>query len=216
MPKTINFFENSADNLHCLQACVKSVLSFYFPNQNFTDQEIDEETLQVGSWTWFPPAAVWLHDLGLKVELYSPMDFKRFVDEGEVYMKDIKGEGRFNFEKDRGVYDLLPEIQDASKQMIGAGLWRQEFLSREALAKELLDENTFAIGKTGHELLSGFMVPEPTSHYVVVIKEYSPGTWKIHDPGLPGIKNRKVPQTLPGGLEVLQEILLIKKGPRGN
>ena len=90
MPKIIPFFENLPDNTHCLQSCLKSVLAYYFPDRTFTAEEIDKQTIQTGGWSWLPPAVIWLHDLGLNVELYSLFDYSRFAEFGKEYMKDTK------------------------------------------------------------------------------------------------------------------------------
>lgn len=87
-------------------------------------------------------------------------------------------------------------------------LWRNKFLQPEVLQKALEDKNTFAVGKTVYEWLNGEYV-DGNSHYVLIIKEYSPGKWRVHDPGLPGIANRKVPQNI-NGQNIFGDILLVR------
>ena len=206
-PKTIPFFENSPDNLHCLQSCVKSLLSLYFPDRVFDDNEIDEKTIQEGWWTWLPPAVVWLHELGLDVRLYSSFDYRRFSQEGESYMKEFKTEEMYLKEKQNGAYDNLPLVQLAYQKMMSCDLLEQSQLSKENLEIELESEHTFAVGKTIHEWLDGR--PGLSSHYVVVIKKYAPGVWRVHDPGLPGRENRKIPQSF-NEYNIFGDVLLVK------
>lgn len=206
-PKTIPFFENSPDNFHCLQSCVKSLLSSYLPDRVFEDDEIDENTIQKGGWTWLPPAVVWLHELGLDVKLYSLFDYKRFSEEGEAYMKEFRSEEAYLKEKQNGAYDNAHLIQLSCQKMIGYCLWEQSQLSKENLEIELENESTFAVGKTLYEWLDGRQ--GNSSHYVTVIKKYAPGVWRAHDPGLPGKENRKIPQVF-SNQNIFGDILLVK------
>ena len=119
MAKIITFFENSHDNTHCLQSCIKSLLSFYFFNDVFTDKEIDTKTIHTGGWSsWLPPAVIWLNELGLNVKLYSEFDYERFINEGEKYVRELKGEDIFNHEKRNGSYQNISLIQEACSKIV--------------------------------------------------------------------------------------------------
>ncbi len=48
-----------------------------------------------------------------------------------------------------------------------------------------------AIGKTYQPWLSGIRDGQ-VAHYVVIIKNYSQTSWRIHDPGPPAIPDRKI------------------------
>ncbi len=208
MVKTIPFFENSSDNLRCLQACVRSLLSFYFPNKEFTLEEVDRRTLQFGTWSWLHPSALFLHDLGLTAELYSPFDYAAFGERGMEYLKDIWPAERIAYEEQHGGLKNLDLIQAAAKGAAEAGVLEKQAIGLEELRTRLEQPNTFAIGKTKYEWLAGLPVLPGTAHYVLLIKEYKPNTWRIHDPGYPGIENRKVPQTL-GPMNILSDVLVI-------
>jgi len=208
IPKIIKFFENSVDNVHCLQSCVKSLLCFYFPNRIFTDEEIDNETVQKGGWSWLTPAAIWLHRLGLNVTLYSKFNYEEFALGGEEYLKKIWDNDKFVNEQKNGSLKNILLIQKVTKELISADLWKNEELSIKNLKSELGNKNTFAIGKTIYEWLNGQDILG-TPHYVLVKKEYAPGIWSINDPGLPGIENRKIQQTI-GTRSILLDTLLIK------
>ena len=125
--KEINFFENSQDNLHCLQACIKSVLSFYFPDKVFSDKEIDRHTIHNGGWSWLPPSVVWLQEIGLDVVLFSQFDYKRFAEQGEGFYKEFKGELAYQHEVQNGSVKNLKEIQKASQQVEGTPKSRHLF-----------------------------------------------------------------------------------------
>jgi hypothetical protein len=184
------------------------LLSFYFPNKSFSDEEIDKETMQEGGWSWLPPAVVWLNKLGLKAKVYSRFDYKRLYKEGEEFMKEFKGETVYLHEKANGTYKNLSLIQGSCKEMVKLGLYKERMMSKDELAVELNDKNTLAIGKTVYEWLAGRYIMG-NSHFIVVIKEYTPGVWRINDPGLPEIKDRKVQQTI-NNHDILGDILLVR------
>jgi hypothetical protein len=191
--KFVPFFPNDDDNEHCLQACVKSLLAFYLPNQTFSDKEINEKT--GGNWAWMPPTVKWLNELGIKAQLYSSFDYEQFASQGESYMKAVRGEQAYLKDKAVGAYNNIPFVQEATKQIIKENLFIKKHLSVEELTNMLSDEKTLAIGKTVWEWMDNNYI-EGVQHYVLTIKKYSPGMWKIHDPGLPPKPERKINATI--------------------
>lgn len=91
-------------------------MRFFNSSKSFSDDDIDRHTLQIGGWSWFPPAVVWLYNLGLNVELFSEFNYKNFAEEGELYLKKEWDSERFNKEKDNGSFKGITEIQEASKK----------------------------------------------------------------------------------------------------
>ncbi len=196
--KIVKFYVN-IDSAHCLQACVKMLLSFYFPKKKFEDDEIDHKTLQEGGHTWLPPAACWLDELGLRVELFCPssgFSYKTFAEKGDQYLKQKWFIERYDREKNSGALKNISKVQNASKAMVSKGLWAPKRLDEDKLTQILNNNEALAIGKTIHEWLSGNYVRRGTGHYVLIQKRYSPSQWRIHDPGLPAVKNRKVSLTI--------------------
>jgi len=207
-PRVIPFFSNSDDNLHCLQACVKSVLNFYFPLKKFSNEDIDLHTLQEGGWSWFPPTVIWLHNLGLKVHFYSEFDYKKFSDDPESHLKEAWSHNRYNLELINGSLKNLAKIQKSAHEMLEANLWTKKSLSTEEIVLELKQTNKLVIGKTFHHWLNGEYV-DTHPHYILILKEYSPGKWAIHDPGLPPIKNRKVENTINNN-SITDDVLIVE------
>lgn len=205
--KIVPFIPNEADNLHCLQSCVRSAVSYF--KVDFDDGEIDKKTGFFGFPSWLPHSVNWLNEKGLTAKLYSPFDYTRFVAEGEEFMKEVKKDYYFK-EKNEGQYNNLDQIQKAAELMVRNKLWEQKRLSIHELASILIDDNTLAIAKTIHEWLDGNAIAG-SSHYVSVIKQYQPGKWLIHDPGLPPRERRKVDQIINGDLNIFGDILLISK-----
>ena len=196
--KIVKFYKNTVDNTHCLQACIKMLLSFYFPKRKFEDSKIDQKTLQEGGHTWFPPAVCWLDELGLKTLLFckaSSFNYKFFANDREKYLKQKWPKERYQKEKDNGAFKNIDQVQNASKIMVSKKLWIPKRLNDDELSKKIEDDQTLAIGKTIHQWLSGIYT-DGSPHYVLIQKRYSPTQWKVHDPGLPPLENRKVPVTI--------------------
>ncbi len=206
-PKIVTFFPNKEDNIHCLQSSVKSLLSFYFPDKIFTDELIEEKTLYSGGWSWLVPTVVWLNELGLEVSFFSRLNYEELSNRGEEYLRELKGDILYNHEHQNGAYLNFASIQESSKTMIELGLWNNQNLSVAELSSSLEASNTLAISKTVYEWMDGRQ--GLTGHFVLVLKQYKPGEWLVHDPGLPQKENRKVNQLI-NGENIFSEVLLIK------
>ena len=208
MTKVIPFFGNSPENIRCLHSCIKSILAFYFPGKSFTDEDIDINTMQTDGWAWLPPFLVWLSNLGLDVRLYPTSGFlyQRLADEGEIYLRECLGENYFIQERN-GAFKNLIFLQETTRKMIAKGLCDNDSISTENLESELANDNVLAVGKTVYEWLDRNQ--GSTGHYVVLIKKYSPGVWKVHDPGLPHKENRKIAQEFEGRC-MLGDVMLVK------
>ena len=92
--------------------------------------------------------------------------------------------------------------------MISKNLWVNKHISKNDLVQILTNNESLAIGKTFSEWLSGNCVEDGTTHFVLVIKEYNSGMWKIHDPGLPPKPERKVNQLI-NNRDIFGETLII-------
>src|SRR3989344_5815405 len=207
--KIVQAFPNKQDNTHCLRSSVKSILSFYLPDRKFTELEIDKNTgYHKGYFSWMPQTVIWLNELGLKAKLFSPADYKEIGIRGLAYLKELKKDGIFEIEQQRGEYRYITEIQQAAQEMIRLNLWVNKLLSVQELETHLLDEDTLTICKTVYEWLDDKYIAG-ISHYVVVVKKYSPLTWIIQDPGLPKIQDRKVKQYI-NNHSIFGDIILIR------
>jgi hypothetical protein len=186
------------------------LLKFYFPKKEFKYSEIDEQTLQEGGHTWFPPTVCWLDKLGLKVKLYLPaslFDYKKFSEKGKGYLNTHWSEERYLRERNSGSLQNIDRVQNFSKIMVKKKLWTSKRLSDDELTNKLKDEQTLAVGKTIHEWLSGNYT-SGSAHYVLIQKRYSEAQWKIHDPGLPPYENRKVVVSI-NGHSMFGDILVV-------
>ena len=57
----IPFYKNTKDSLHCFQACLRSVLKFYFPKKDYSFEYLDRITVhKKGKGTWVSAALLFL------------------------------------------------------------------------------------------------------------------------------------------------------------
>lgn len=57
----IPFFSNTPDNTHCYQAAIKMLAKYFWPQENYTWDELDKITVKVkGFWTWPMAGILWL------------------------------------------------------------------------------------------------------------------------------------------------------------
>lgn len=208
--KEVPFCPNTPDNFHCLQACIKMLLLRYFPDKKFADSEIDAKTLQEGGHTWLAPAACWLDELGLKTQLFLPdslFNYATFANEGEKYLRKQWPLEKYQKEENNGALKNIDKVQNACKVLVSKKLWTPDKLDDRTLSTMLEDCNTLAIGKTIYEWLSGNYV-NGNPHYVLVVKQYRPGQWRIQDPGRPPKEDKIVSATINGN-SIFSDILVV-------
>lgn len=207
--KIVKAFANKQDNTYCLQSCIKSVLDYYFADKDFEEHDIELNTgYHKGFYSWTPQCVIWLNKLGLDAKLFSPADYKEIGKRGLEYLEELKKGGIFEIEQQRGEYHYIGEIQQAAQEMVKKGFWVNKLLSVKELEDSLNDESILAVSKTVSEWLDGNYIAGK-SHYVVAVKKYSPLIWRIEDPGLPVVQDRKVNQYI-NSHSIFGDTILIK------
>lgn len=209
-PKEIPFFPNP-DGFHCQQASVKSVLKYFFPDSEFSDSEINEGTAQRGGNSWFPPAVMYLDQVGLSVQLYTPpiLDYEEFIKRGKEYLREKTSQSWIQRQEEVGAFVNFKVVQEAAKKMLENQLVKCEAIDIEQLGEELEKREVLAIGKTYYQWLSGIHKPG-NAHFVVIIQSHDKTHWRIHDSGPPSRPDRIVPKKLDSE-SMFSEVLLIGK-----
>lgn len=180
------------DNLHCLQSCVRSTLEYLLPNKRFSKNYIDTKTeFNKESLSWMLPSVDWLDKLGLNVKLYSPFDYSRLVCEGELYLREFKGEDIFDYEKRKGSYLNLDKIRKSADYIITNNLWINRQIKFQEIIQFLKNKNCLIIGKTVHEWLDNNYI-KGAQHYVLIIEPGSSDHLIVHDPGKPLKEYREI------------------------
>jgi hypothetical protein len=86
--KDIPFYPNTGDGTHCVQACLMITLKTFFPEKNYTYEEMDEFTHKEKSkGTWWFPFVLKLKNMGLEIKDVSNFNLEEFYKSGEEYLR---------------------------------------------------------------------------------------------------------------------------------
>lgn len=185
--KNIPFFSNTSDNTHCFQACLKMILKYYFPKEEYSWEELDKISAKVeGLWTWPMAGLVWLNDKGLEIKNIEIFDYDSFISNGRNYLIE-------EFGKEVGE----AQIKNSNiEQEINIS---KEFLKKIKTEKRIPDvEDLIELIKNDYAIIcnvNAIMLnnKEGYSGHFVLIKGIDDRNFIINDPGgAPGYENRLV------------------------
>lgn len=182
----VPFFANTDDDTHCLQAALKMVVKYWYPNEEYSWEDLDSLSAKVdGLWTWPTAALLWLKRKGLNVKVISPFEYQSFISRGGDFLVEKYGQevGHAQIE-----HSSIPQEQQLASDLIRA----MDIDARIPELQEiivLLEEEYLVICNVNSQLLNGR--DGYTGHFVVV-KGYSSNKIILHDPGNPPQENRSV------------------------
>jgi len=184
---TIPFYNNTKDDTHCVQACLKSVLKFYFPQKDYSFNYLDKVTAhKKGKWTWNSAFLLFLANKDFEVINIEDFNYKKFSKYGESFLKKNWTEEMFLVQK------KFSDLKNEQK-LAGKLVQNKKVILK---MKPAMLHDIRLLFKKGYILLS---VVNPyvlerrkgyASHLVVIIS-LGEKTITFHDPGLPPLKNRK-------------------------
>ncbi len=185
MKKAPPFVQNSADDMHCVNAVFR-MISKHLLHRDFTWKELDRLTKAIpGKATWTFVGEMEFAKRGLKVKNIEPVDYEKLYKEGANYLTKIMG-------KDTSDYYLKKSNIASVIKYIPAYLKHVEHETRRATTKEivtLLQKGNLI----GAEINSRILNHEPGfSLHFVLLYDFDGKHIILHDPGLPPIKARKV------------------------
>ncbi|NIM47131.1 MAG: hypothetical protein GTN40_03165 [Candidatus Aenigmarchaeota archaeon] len=205
MKKEVPYFKQP-DDTHCFQACLKMVLKYFFPEKDFTYEELDKiSDKPKDKWTWCCAAAIQIKKMGLKIKIYSNFDYNEFTKTGANYIR--KKYDKEIAEETIEMSDIESEIENA-KKMIKENIFE---------LKELLFED---IEKTFKDYVIILLINSRTINskpgyagHFVVLTGFDENNVYVHDPGInDGSANRKIEKDLfKKAWEYQKFITLIKK-----
>ncbi len=184
------YFKQS-DDTHCFQACLKMVLKHFFPEKDFSYNELDQISNKAeDKWTWCCAALIDIKKMGLKVNFYSNFDYNDFIKNGANYIR--KKYDKEISEKTIEMSDIESEIENA-KKMIKENIYELKELSFNDIEKYFKENYTIIL------LINSRMInnkPGYAGHFVVLTGIDENNVY-IHDPGInDGSPNRKVEKNL--------------------
>jgi len=187
--KEIPFFTNTPDDTHCFQASLKMVLKHFFPERDFTFEELDEMTDKpANKWTWPCAGLVALKRMGLEVRFYAKMDYNEFAERGVDYIREIYPNDADEMIKNS---DIESEIENA-KEMIKHNIFSNEKVELGD-AEKWFNQNYLVVLLINSNVLRD---KKGINGHFVVLTGLDEDNVVIHDPGLPPLKNRAVPKEL--------------------
>jgi hypothetical protein len=90
--KEMPFF-NQTDSGNCLQTNLKIVLEYYYPEREYSSEQLDDRTGRTqGKWTWTSQAMEFLIDEGLDAYYYSTTPYLNISKGGEAFILNYYGE----------------------------------------------------------------------------------------------------------------------------
>jgi len=184
--KEIPFYSNTPDDTHCFQAAVKMILKYFWPEEEYSWEELDQKTAKVeGLWTWPMAGLIWLKEKGLEVIDIEAFDYPKFIKQKGQYLIDEYGQE---------VAQSQIENSDIEQEIAIAQRFVQTINIRKAVPeleeiKRLLEEDYVIIVNLNARTLNR---KEGYAGHMVVIKGFNEQGFVMNDPGLPGQENRQV------------------------
>jgi len=182
----VPFYPNTQDNTHCFQATFRMVLKFFWPEKEFSYEELDKITAKIeGLWTWQMAGLLWLNEHGFEVRDIEIFDYSQFAEQGGDYLIDFFG---------KEVGESQIRHTDIKQEIKYAEIFAKKINSevRIPTIKEILQllENDYVVicNVNSHTLNNN----EGYAGHFVVIKGFTNDSLIVHDPGLPPQENRMV------------------------
>lgn len=185
MNDTLPFYGNP-DESHCFQAVVRMLLKHWFPEDEYTWEELEVMTgKKPGMWTWPMRGLVELRKRGIDVVNWREFDYHAFVGSGAEYLREVYGEDKVKIQLEH--CDLDYEIQNARELL-------DEIPTKQGLPnltdiKQLIEDGYLVVCNLNLKRLNqqaGY-----TGHFVLIY-DISEIELFMHDPGPPHRARRAV------------------------
>lgn len=179
----VPFYPNTKDDTHCFQACLKMVLKYFFPDEEYSWEELERITAKKpGLWTWPMAGLLWLRDKGVEVRNIELFDYERFSIEGEEYLREEFGEEVCESQKTHS--DL--EQEKGFARGFFQNIQGEKRIPDIEEMKGFLHEGWILLCNVNKRALDG---REGYSGHTVVVSGFDNAGFILHDPGLPPREN---------------------------
>lgn len=182
----VPFYPNKKDNLHCFQAALRMVLTYFYSKRDFSYELLVKKTgYKSGLWTWPMKGLIYANQCGLKVERVSVFDYSLFAANPQKYLTEFSNSA---------VAEAQIQHSDISKAVFDAIEFEKRIrtvckIPTLEMMKEYLSNNFLVICNVNSRAMnrkSGYV-----GHFIVVYR-YTSKSIFFHDPGLPPKKGRFV------------------------
>lgn len=139
-----------------------------------------------GKATWAAAGLIWFKENGFAVHHISLFDYNRFVSEGSDYLIQEFGDevGRWQIE-----HSNIPLEQDRITQLLKSDIIQKAEPTKESI-RSFLDKGYLVRCLVNSRKLNN---RDGYVGHSVVVSGYDDQSFTIQDPGLPPLKDRKVP-----------------------
>jgi hypothetical protein len=187
----VPFYPNLPDGTHSYQSCLKMILKYFLPEEEYSYKELDKVTAKKEDlWTWPLAGMVWMQSKGFIVKYFELFDYERFANEGLSYMVEFGGEEYTN-EQDRHC-DLKYERRMARK-LLNIVKQEKKISTLEDLRQLIRDNYLLILNINSRRLYRshGYL-----GHFVLVKGFDDQGHFLLHDPGLLAVCDKTVDSEL--------------------
>lgn len=186
LDRQVEFFSNTPDDTHCFQAALKMVLKYFYPEEDYSWEDLDKKTAKVGSlWTWPMAGILWLKEKGMDIKVIEPFDYKKFVEVGGLYLIDEYGE------------------EVGNEQIKHSDIEQERKLAKKYIKKIEIEKRIPELTEIKDYLEAGYLVgcnvnakklnnKDGYVGHFIIVKGFNDNNLILHDPGLPPLENRKV------------------------
>lgn len=178
----VPFYSNTSDNYHCFQASLRMILSYFLPEREYSWDELDRVTQHTSAYTWPLAGLLYCRSIGLSVKMIDLFDFTRFSNEGYSYLLEFLG---------REVADTQQKYSDLRQEMSNA----REFVSKVNIEMRIPSRkdihSALAAGNLVMCNVNARVLQQEdgyAGHFVVITGVSNDGP-RLHDPGLPPLKD---------------------------
>jgi hypothetical protein len=176
--------------------------------QDMTLDEIDAALqFQSGLFTWTISAAALVAERVDGVAMYSELDYRRFVGEGEAYLAGYWAPDWYSNQKQHASPNFETERKAAAEVVSKARFENRRLPSEEIY--QILSRGELVIASLDHAILNS--TPITFGHYVLAYG-ISDHNVLLHDPGPPATKSRCVDWlTFTKALRTAAELIVIPR-----
>jgi hypothetical protein len=184
--KSVPFFGNTEDGIHCFEANIRMVAKYFWPERDYSWEEIDKITTKTpGLWTWPQAGWLWLESQGIEMTFIEDYDYAEFAKLGNEYLIKHYGEDVAQIQIENS---NIPQEQKVSQKFIEKISVEQRIPTIQDIT-EFLQQNYLVMCNVNSMALNG--KPGFMGHFVL-IKGIEGDQFILHDPGLPPLENRRV------------------------
>jgi len=186
MHESVPFYSNTPDDTHCFQAGTKMVAKYFWPQEDYSWEQLEKITAKIdGLWTWPTAGLLWLQSKGAEIKIVEMFDYPTFVEEGKEYLLSYYGSEVGSAQIQHS--DIPHEVSLVKQALPKLQIEQRIPTFRDIRA--LLDEGFLVCCNVNSMALNGKL--GYVGHFVVIFS-YTDNSFTLHDPGLPAQESREV------------------------